>query len=268
MVKIQSSRPPCWYGESAEKRVKTLDFYWSSQRQSLIQNCPACYKKKYIDKVPENPFKTRDKKAIYGYGSVAHVAVELAMAGEDLPSEAEIAARAGAQHIDDVKTHVSLLKTKLDVLGLADANNETHFLCYIKHPEKDESLDIPLYGILDLSKLEILGKEKGMHIADTKSGAQKWGKSKCMKHYQFKGYAYAGWAITGKIPLFDVISLVRSDHKKGKEATVENQPIDFTMKDLIDFYELTDIAMRLHKQMLAGEWQEQPCTRDFFCPYK
>lgn len=267
-MEILSDRPPCWYGQSAEKRAKSLDFYWSSQKQSLIEICPSCYKKKYIDKIPENPFKQREKKAIYGYGSVAHVAVELALAGKRIPSDAQIAARAGAQHIDDIKTHVKLLKEKLKVLKLANAVSEAPVLCYLKHPEQDEALDIPLYGILDLSKLEISGKDRTMHIADVKSGAQKWARAKCVGHYQFKGYTYCGWAITGDIPTFDVISLIRSDHQKGKEAKVENQPVEFAMKDLVDFYETTKIAMLLHKQMVDGEWEEQPCARHFFCPYK
>lgn len=269
MVDILTSRPPVWYGQKAKERADQLPFYWSAQKQNLITNCPCCYKKKYVDKVPENPFKQRDKKSIYGYGSIAHAAVELALAGEELPSDAEIAAKAGAQYIDDVKTHVELLKKKLVVLGLADAKSEVPFLCYLKHPEKDESLDIPLYGILDLSKMDMkTNKEISIRMADTKSGTAKWGRGKCMGHYQFKGYSYAGWAMTGKIPMFDVISLIKPDKKKNKPALVENQPVDFTMKDLVDFYEQTEIAMLLHKQMVEGKWQETPCTRNFFCPYK
>lgn len=263
-----SNRPPVWYGEKAKERADTLPFYWSSQKQNLIQNCPCCYKKKYIDKIPENPFKQQDKKAIYGYGSVAHSAVELALAGEELPSDAEIAAKAGVQYIDDVKAHVELLKKKLDVLDLADAKSEMPFLCYLKHPENDEMLEIPLYGILDLSKMIVKNKDISIRMADTKSGTAKWGRAKCQGHYQFKGYTYAGWAMTGKIPMFDVISLIKTDKKTGKGARVENQPVDFTMKDLVDFYEQTKLAHLLHKQMCDGNWEEQPCTRNFFCPYK
>lgn len=266
-VKIASVRPPCWYGDSAEKRAKGLPFYWSASRQNLIEVCPNCYRRKYIYKEAEDPTKEREKKQIYGYGSVVHEAVEDVRAGKPMPTDVEIAARAGVQHIDDVKTHVELLLDKLNVLGLGSAMSEAHFLCHLKHPEKDESLDIPMYGIFDLSQLEISGADRTMRIADIKSGSQKWSRSKCMNHYQFKGYSYVGWAITGKIPMFDVISLIRSDHKNGKDAKVENQPVDFTMKDLVDFYESTDIAMRLHKQMVAGEWIEQPCVKHFFmCP--
>lgn len=267
-MEMLGKRPPCWYGESAKKRADSLPVYWSSQRQNLIENCPSCFKKKYIDKIPENPFKQRDKKLIYGYGSVAHAAVELALAGEALPSDAEIAAKAGVQYIDDVKTHVDLLKKKLVVLGLKDAKSEVPFLCYLKHPDKNDSLEIPLYGILDLSKMLYSKSKVTMRMADTKSGTAKWGRAKCMDHYQFKGYAYAGWAATGEIPLFDVISLIKPDKKSGKGARVENQPVDFKMSDLIDFYEQTKIAHLFYNQMVSGEWKDNGCTGHFFCPYK
>lgn len=265
----RTGRPPCWYGEKAKEKAYALPFYWSSQRQNLIENCPMCFKKKYIDKVPENPFKERDKKGIYGYGSVAHCAVELALAGQELPSDAEIAARAGVQYVDDVKIHVELLKEKLAVLGLQDARSEVPFLCHLQHPQDEkDSIDIPLYGVIDLSKMELAKKEITIRMADTKSGSVKWGRGKCMSHYQFKGYSYAGWAMTGAIPMFDVISLIKPDKKKGVGPTVENQPVDFTMNDLVDFYEQTKLGILLCKQMIEGGWQPQPCTRHFFCPYK
>ncbi len=268
-MEVLSDRPPCWYGDSAKKRADALPFYWSSQRQNLIKNCPCCFKKKYIDKVPENPFKQRDKKLIYGYGSIAHCAVELALAGEEIPSDVEIAAKAGIQYVDDVRIHVELLKKKLDVLGLTDARSEVPFLCYLQNPEdKEDKLEIPMYGIIDLSKMELSKKKVTIRMADTKSGTVKWGRAKCLSHYQFKAYSYAGWAMTGEIPMFDVISLVKPDKKKKTGPTVENQPIDFQMSDLIDFYEETKLGMLLCKQMMDGEWQQTGCTRNFFCPYK
>jgi len=264
---LLTEKIPTWYGTPAKKKSEELPFYWSATRHNMLKSCPSCFYRKYIKKEQEDPFK--DKKHIYGYGELVHYVIELAIKGEDLPEEAEIAARAGLEYIDQIETHVRLLKEKLDTLGLRDGSPEKEFLTWIRHPENpNEFLDIPLYGIIDLSKILSNDGLKGqkMRIADFKSGTTKWTKSKCMNSYQFKGYCYFGWAVTGEIPMIDVISLIKKNG--NKDATVSNQPVEFTMKDLVGFYEDTKRGMSICKDMMEGKYNLPSCSNNFFCPYR
>ena len=224
---------------------------------------------KYIDKIPTNPFKARENKKIYGYGSVAHASVEIALGGGTLPSDIELAAKAGGmQHVDNLKKQVKDLQKKVKILGLGDAKSEVPFLCYLHHPEhKEDRLDVPMFGILDLSSVAFDGKNYIIKFADLKSGAAKWGLAKCLRHYQFREYAYAGWALGGVIPRFDTISLVREDRKNEKDACVRNQPVDFKMNHLIQFYEETKEDMRLLQDIRDGNMPMPSGKVQFFCPY-
>lgn len=261
-----TDRPPCWYGAPAEKKAKTLPIYWSSQRQRLINNCPYCFYLKYIKKLPENPFEAREKKSRYGYGSVAHLAVEAALTGKRAPDFADIAADAGIQHIETLEYHIKMLRPKLKALNYGDASSEKALLCQIWNPENpDEQLPLYLYGFLDLSKIMSVKGEKNMMMADVKSGAAPWSINKCRSDYQFRGYAYFGWAFTGKIPQFDVFSLVKPNGKKG--ADVRSTPVDFTFAEICQWYRETKESWETVQRIQKGEFPQPKGVPHFFCEY-